>query len=207
MKATLVSLLGLAMLSGTMAIAQTTEADQATDAAVSAPATVPFKAKLSGELASAAAERAVDGKAHFVFSIYSAATGGTKLFEEEQSIAPTGNHLYAEVGSATHGGIPAHILRQHSTIYLEVARASAPWNALASRQMIAFKPANNSNANSSGFAVSISVDPSVCFTCGGAWPFLVGSWSTPTPGAYERPSGCGGALASSGDTRPYLCSR
>jgi hypothetical protein len=206
MKSTFVSLLGLAILSGTMATAQSTDSG-APEAAAATAATVPFKAQLSGDLAAAAAERSADGKTRFVFTVYDRATGGTRLFEETQAIRVNGSQLYADVGSATRGGIPAQILAQHSNIYIDVARASAPWSAVGNRQLVAFKPANASNVAPNGVYVFVPVDPSLCFTCGGAWPYLVGSWSTPLPGAYERRSACGGAFASSTDTRPYLCSR
>jgi hypothetical protein len=47
---------------------------------------------------------------------------------------------------------------------------------------------------------------SFCYTCGGPWPYLAGTFYTPAP-AYtvERGSYCSGALAYRRDYTPYLC--
>jgi len=207
MKSTFVSLLGIAMLSATMATAaQSADASEPDVAAASAPATVPFKAMLTGELAAAVRDRGPDGKVRFVFSIFDQATGGTKLFEETQDVSVSGKILYADIGLGTHGGIPATILQHHSNFYIEIAKASAAFAPLGSRQLVAFKPSSGGNLRPNEW-IFVPVDPSICYTCGGEWPYLVGAWSTPLPGAYERPAGCNGGFVFDNDTRPYLCSR
>ena len=205
MKLVTMSLIGLTMISATALIgAQSADVDGSGDATALQRASVPFKAHVSGELA-VALSHARGGSAEFVLSIFDSATGGTKLFEETQSIRASGNNLYAEIGSATSGGVPAHVLSAHPDLWLEISEASAPAIALQGRQKVSFRRPNA--AGMAPNAIYISVDPSMCFTCGGAFPYLVGSWSTPTPGAYERGGACGGSFTYSTDTRPYLCSR
>ncbi len=47
---------------------------------------------------------------------------------------------------------------------------------------------------------------SFCYTCGGPWPYLAGTFYTPAP-AYtvERGAYCSGPLAYRNDYTPYLC--
>ena len=47
---------------------------------------------------------------------------------------------------------------------------------------------------------------SFCFTCGGPWPYLAGTFYTPVPeDTVERGSSCSGGLAYRSDTNPRLC--
>ena len=54
-----------------------------------------------------------------------------------------------------------------------------------------------------------AVAAQMCFTCGGDWPIFAGTVHAVTTGnlSYERGSGCSGALTSSTDRFPFLCSK
>jgi hypothetical protein len=47
---------------------------------------------------------------------------------------------------------------------------------------------------------------SLCYTCGGPWPYLAGTFYTPRPGdTFERGNSCAGGLAYRYDTNPRVC--
>jgi hypothetical protein len=47
---------------------------------------------------------------------------------------------------------------------------------------------------------------SFCYSCGGPWPYLAGTFYTPAPSyTVERGAYCSGALAYRSDSTPYLC--
>src|SRR5271157_4453422 len=159
-------------------------------------ATVPFKTHLT-TVAPTSAERSA-GQVQLVFRIYGEAQNGSPLFGETQNVAISGDNLYADIGAATKGGLSAGILNR-SRIWVEYARSASPELPLENR--FSFTLHRNGNP-----PIQFSVDPSVCYTCGGGWPIYGGAYPT-SSGAYERGSSCSGSIAHSSDTLPYLCGR
>ncbi len=160
-------------------------------------ATVPFKAH-AATLSLTAAERAA-GKVQLVFRIYGEAQNGSPLFEESQNVAISGDNLYADIGAATAGGVTAATLQGRSQIWVEYARSASPELPIENRFSFTLHRGLHSD-------ISFSLDPSLCYTCGGSWAVYGGAIPTPS-GAYERGSSCGGSIALSTDRLPYLCGR
>jgi hypothetical protein len=159
-------------------------------------ATVPFKTHVA-TVSPTLAEKSA-GKMQLVFRIYGQAQNGSPLFEETQTVAISGDNLYADIGSATAGGVPNATLQNRQHIWLEYARASAPELPLEDRFSFTL--------SGGGPDISFSVDPSVCYTCGGGWPVYGGAIYT-TTGANERGSGCSGNITHTSDSSPYICGR
>ena len=159
--------------------------------------TVPFKAHVA-TVAPTLAEKSA-GKVQLVFRIYDRAQNGSPLFEETQTVAISGDNLYANIGAATAGGVSAATLQNRQKIWVEYARSSAPELPLENRFSFTLHSSGNQ-------PIQFSVDPSICYSCGGGWPIYGGALPTPS-GAYERGSGCSGSISSSTDRLPYLCGR
>ena len=179
------------LLVGTVSVAQ------AQNQATNEQATVPFKTPVSVVALSPAEKSA--GTIELVFRIFDQAKNGSKLFEESQNVPISGDNLYTNIGSATAGGIPAATLQNHQRIWVEYARTSVPELSLENRFSFTL-------SRGSGQPISFSVDPSVCFTCGGGWPVYGGTLPTAS-GASERGSSCSGSISSSTDKFPFLCGR
>ena len=190
MKSTLISVFSLTLFCVTAAQSQVSVSEEG--------GTLPFKARLA--LNSSVTPSI--GKVEYVFSVFNAASGGTKLFEESQSLEALRGNLYAQIGSKTPGGIPSNILRNNPRLWIEFAKSSSPWAVEQPRLLLVLR-----RANVSPDAITVFVDPSVCFTCGGAWPIFAGSWGSTTD-AIERGSGCSGGFSTAfHDRSPFLCSR
>jgi hypothetical protein len=159
--------------------------------------TVPFKAHVA-TVAPTLAEKSA-GNMQLVFRIYGQSQNGSPLFEETQNVPISGDNLYADIGAATAGGVPIATLQNRQKIWVEYARTSAP--ELSRENRFSF------TLHSSGIdpGIQFSVDPSLCFTCGGGWPIWGGAVSSTN--TYERGSSCSGAVVYSTDTLPYLCGR
>jgi hypothetical protein len=160
-------------------------------------ATLPFKTHVA-TVAPTLAEQSA-GKVQLVFRIYGEAQNGSPLFEETQAVPISGDNLYAEIGAATAGGVPAAMLQNRQRIWVEYARTSAPELSLENRFSFTLRSSGNQ-------PIQFSVDPSVCFTCGGAWPVYGGTLPTAS-GASERGGSCSGSIVASTDRFPFLCGR
>jgi hypothetical protein len=190
MKSQVISLFALTLLSVTAAQSQVFVSEEG--------GTLPFKARLARNSSVTPSM----GKVEYIFSVFNAASGGTKLFEERQSLQAVDGNLYAQVGSRTPGGIPAHILQNNARLWIEMEKSSSPWAAEQSRLLLVLRR----EAVSPNY-VTVYVDPSLCYTCGGAWPYF-GGYSVSNSYAYERGPGCSGGFSFNyHDSSPYLCGR
>jgi hypothetical protein len=192
MKSTLTSLFALTLLSVTAAQSQVSEQG----------ATLPFKARLAQNSSLTPSTRSVE----YIFSVFNEASGGTKLFEERQSLQVVDGNLYAQLGSRTPGGIPAQILQNNSKLWIELAKASSPWAAEQPRLLINLRPAPRSGV-SPDLTVTITTGARLCYTCGGLYPVFSGSWGSSPQAASELGPGCSGTFGTTfNDHSPYLCS-
>lgn len=174
-------------------------------AAAEAPLlTLPVKVRLTTNRTSTPVGAATK-KIDLVFSVYDQKDGGTKLLEERQSVTAIADIVMAQVGSTMPGGIPESVVAGRSGLWVEVAKASEPEVAIGDRVLVALKTAPGAIP---AVAFSVSVDDTICFTCGGAWPNFSGSISTASPfSVTERGAGCAGAPVAATDGSPFLCSR
>jgi hypothetical protein len=138
-----------------------------------------------------------------VLRLYDRPVAGTLLFQEQQRVAVEPDGIFvAMIGQGTAGGVPASITGQHATVWADYSFASTPGIA-SNRQQITH--------SQSGVTTNVVPDGgqmvSLCFTCGGNWPYFSGAFTNTGTGPTERASGCVGTLIVRTDSRPFLCSR
>jgi hypothetical protein len=166
--------------------------------------TIPHKAMVSAsELVNPSSN--ATGAVSLVLRLYAQQTSGAPLFEERQTVTVQNGSYLAFIGSATPGGIPASIYNAHGTFWIEAVPTSAPNSAVA-RVPFTLRRDASTPVGTDSISLSFAVDPSVCYTCGGAWPIFTGM-ITSAGHATERGVGCGGVLTYSVDSSPYICSR
>jgi hypothetical protein len=149
---------------------------------------VPFKGTI-----------AKDGDAELILRLYDRAIGGTKLFEET-TVVEVSQGVYVAFME-----VPSAVIARHPTVWMEVARQETPYLPLGARKPFAMRRAEN---NPQAITCPSGGCATLCFTCGGAYPFYNGGWplaagSMPT----ERGSSCSGTLTSVADTFPFLCTQ
>ena len=131
--------------------------------------------------------------------------GGTLLFQEQQKVSVEADGVFvAMVGQATKGGVPVRITNQYATVWAEYSLAgSAGINMAQARQPITHtRPDVSVNLVPDGGQII-----SLCFTCGGNWPYFSGSFTNTGTGPTERLNSCSSTLIIRTDSRPFLCSR
>jgi hypothetical protein len=168
---------------------------------------LPIKGVLQSQVSVDTASKGADRSVPVVLRLYDREFGGTMLFEERQTVEVDDAGIFvALVGSATKGGVPARITDENSTVWGEYTLASGAFiNAVNARQPIAYR----STDIRTDFSVTIPIMTTLCYTCGGSWPYFQGSWVVPysVNNVYERGSACYGSPVERTDTRPYLCGR
>ncbi len=137
-----------------------------------------------------------------IIRLYDQQFGGSLLFQEQQSVAVAHDGIFvAMAGAATQNGVPARITDQHATVWADYSLAAAAGINLANgRQQITHRRSDFSPS-------AIAIDPSLCFSCGGAWPIFAGAFTPGVNNPTERGSGCSDVLTVRTDSRPFLCSR
>jgi hypothetical protein len=173
--------------------------------------TTAIKGVVQSRVSVNAESKNVDRNVPVVLRLFDREFGGTLLFEERQTVDVDDAGIFvAVVGSATKGGIPARITDQYSSVWGEYALASEAFiNSVNPRQQIAYR----STDIRTDFTVTIPIMTTLCYTCGGSWPYLQGWWNIPyTPytsgyNVWERGLACAGSPGYRVDTRPFLCSR
>lgn len=140
--------------------------------------------------------------------LYDRAIGGNLLFEEQQRVSVEADGIFvAMVGQGTREGVPLRITNQYPTLWAEYSLAGSVGtnnNVAQTRQAITHTRPDGVNITAvpdGGQLVSL------CFTCGGNWPYFSGSFTNTGTGPTERSSGCTSILAVRTDSRPFLCSR
>lgn len=169
--------------------------------------TIPHKAFISGAAVVNPLGGASTGVADLMLRLFATPTGGTPLFVERQAVQVQNNSYLAFIGSVTPGGIPATIYNAHGTFWIEATPAVSLSNASTARTPFTLRRDATTPAGTDSITLSFSVDNSVCYTCGGAWPVFSGMIPSAGGHATERASGCGGALVYATDASPYICSR
>jgi len=140
-------------------------------------------------------------EATVILRLYDRQFAGTKLYEERQTVTADSLGIFvAFVGEGTRFGVPTSITDAHRTLWAEWALASSPGIVREARLEITHKRA-------SGEAITVNVNPSMCFTCGGSYPIFSGSWTVSPANPTERSSSCSGSLITRVDSRPFLCGR
>jgi len=138
-----------------------------------------------------------------VLRLHDRAFGGTLLFQEQQKVAVEPDGIFvAMVGQGTTGGVPAGITAQYATVFADYSLAATP-GITSTRQQIT----HSSSAITPNLVPDGGQLLSLCFTCGGNWPYFSGSFTNTGTGPTERSSSCSGTLVVRTDSRPFLCSR
>jgi len=157
--------------------------------------TIPQKGSVAGT---------TNGEVELVLRLYTTQTGGTPDFTERQAVTVQNGTYLTFIGSATPGGIPASVYNSVGTFWV-AAGSAATLNDNLPRTPFTLRR-DSSTPGTDAITLSFAVDPSVCYTCGGAWPIFAGM-ITSAGHATERPAACGGALTYAADSSPYICSR
>jgi hypothetical protein len=131
------------------------------------------------------------GSVELLITIYDREAGGRELYSVTATLPVEMNTYFDMIN------VPDAIFRGRQTIYVEVARPSAPAIALEARAQFT-KPGGVNKA----FAV---LGCSLCYTCGGSYPVFNGAFVTPGVGTQERGKSCSGKVESRLDFRPHLC--
>lgn len=144
-----------------------------------------------------------------VMAVYDAPEGGRVLYETTRSV-DVRNRLFVDVLE-----VPSDILGGHSQVFVEFALAKSPQRPLRPQRMpFAVPPSQQSPGVSiagvravATVGTHVLAAESVCFTCGGAYPYQAGALATRSGGPnIERGRGCGGGLrTTTTDNRPFLC--
>ena len=136
------------------------------------------------------------GSVELLFTIYDREQEGRELYSVTATV-PVEESTY--FGSIT---VPDELFRDRQTIYIEVARPSAPAIGLEARSQFTKpggRPAGKTNKSLSILGCSL------CYTCGGSYPIFNGAFVTAGVGTQERGRSCSGNVSSRLDFRPHLC--
>ena len=142
-----------------------------------------------------------------VLKLYDLEFGGRVLFEERQTVQVDEAGMFvAHIGANTQGGIPARITDEHSTMWAEYSLVSGGVRAsnVTGRQEMTHRRGIGTNV-----LVNVPTSTTLCYSCGGSWPYFQGSWNVvySSTNVTERGSSCSGSPTTRGDSRPYLCAR
>lgn len=145
-----------------------------------------------------------------VISVYDQPQEGTLLYLLTKLVTPEDGIFDDSIE------VPSEILNRHPQVFVEFAKGSSPSEPLASERMQFSQPGVSRGIKGSNITPQddpgngvISLEVSVCFTCGGNWrynagaivagPFVSGRHN------HQRGPNCSGSLAQSTDTRPRIC--
>jgi hypothetical protein len=136
------------------------------------------------------------GSVELLITIYDRETGGHELYSLTATL-PVERNTYFDMIK-----VPDAVFRGRQTVYVEVARPSAPAIALETRAQFT-KPGNGPGGGAEkSFAIR---GCSLCYSCGGAYPAFNGAFVTTGVGTQERGRSCSGNVDSRIDFRPHLC--
>jgi hypothetical protein len=160
-------------------------AAQAQKSAASASTSVPIKGIIEAT-----------GSMELLVTIYDSETEGHELYSLITRV-PVENQTYFDMVN-----VPNTIFRGNQTVYIEVARPSAPAIALEPRSQFTKPGGERIGGADKSFAI---LGCSLCYTCGGSYPIFNGAFATPGLGTAERGKSCSGKVESRLDFRPHLC--
>jgi hypothetical protein len=146
-----------------------------------------------------------------IISVYDELQGGTLLYQLTKPVTPEDGIFFDTIE------VPSEILDGYPQVFIEFSKASSPSEPLPGERMEFNQPwvsrdiegANITSRDAEGLAFSESV--SVCFTCGGAWPFTAGAIvAGPFVSGrhnHQRGENCKNpdVLEQSTDPRPQIC--
>jgi hypothetical protein len=136
------------------------------------------------------------GAIDVIMHVYDAPQGGTLLHQVTQSVTVQ-EGIFDELID-----LPTALLMAHPQVFIEFATAAAPEEPLAEERMQYTQPGELAGARRH----QLFTDVSLCFSCGGDFPFLAGTLATRNSGKnLERGRRCAGDLRHRRDTQPRLC--
>lgn len=136
------------------------------------------------------------GSVELLFTIYDREQGGRELYSVTTTVEVEKNTYFGSIN------VPDELFRGRQTVYIEVARPSAPAIGLEARSQ--FTKPGGRPAGRANKSVTI-LGCSLCYTCGGSYPIFSGAFVTPGLGTKERGRSCSGKVSSTLDFRPHLC--
>jgi hypothetical protein len=173
------------VLHALLAIVVTMPVAQAQKPEASASTSVPIKGTIEAT-----------GSTELLITFYDSETGGHELYSLTARV-PVENKTYFDMIN-----VPNTIFRGNQTVYIEVARPSAPAIALETRSQFTKPGGERIGGANKSFAI---LGCSLCYTCGGSYPIFNGAFATPGLGTAERGKSCSGKVESHLDFRPHLC--
>jgi hypothetical protein len=135
------------------------------------------------------------GVVDLVISVYDQPEGGILLYQLTKPVAVKHKIFDEDIN------VPSELFSANPQVFVGFAKTSAPEDEIGERMPFTKAPESHPiPQNHTGYV-------SLCFTCGGHFPFRVGAFPVPSPyRVVERGSGCSGSLIERRDTRPWLCS-
>jgi hypothetical protein len=132
------------------------------------------------------------GSVELLITLYDGKTSGHELYTMTATIPVESKMYFAMIH------VPDVVFRGRQTVYVEVAKPSAPAIPLEPRAQFT-KPGG---ATDKSFTIR---GCSLCFSCGGSYPTFSGAFGSTGLGTAERGKSCSGTVDSRFDFRPYLC--
>jgi len=141
-----------------------------------------------------------DGNDKLILRIYNQAVGGAALFEVTRKVDVSNGVYVAFVD------VPGEILSNNLKVWLEAASEAEPFTPIGERTPFATRrPAGGATQ---AFTCLSGGCASLCFSCGGAYPFFNGALPLPAGSMpTERGIACGDPLQARADTSPFLCTQ
>jgi hypothetical protein len=136
------------------------------------------------------------GSVELLITFYDREMGGQELYSLA-AVLPVEKNTYFDMIN-----VPNAIFRGRQTVFVEVARPSAPAIALETRSQFTKPSGDRAGRVSKSFAI---LGCSLCYTCGGSYPLFNGAFVTTGLGTAERGRSCSGTVDSRIDFRPHLC--
>lgn len=137
------------------------------------------------------------GSVELLFTIYDREQGGRELYSVTATVPVEENIYFGDIS------VPDELFHGRQTVYIEVARPSAPAIGLEARSRFT-KPGGRPARRAANKSISI-LGCSLCFSCGGNYPIFSGAFVTAGVGTKERGRSCSGKVSSTLDFRPHLC--
>jgi hypothetical protein len=153
-----------------------------------------------------------NGQIPLTMTLYDAPKLGLNLYQTNK-IVVVADREFVEIIE-----VPSEALQGRSKVYVEFTRVGFPLTPLnADRMPFAIPPSQQTATLTQGATVAqaaafyegahVLAAESVCYTCGGAYPYQAGALATRSGGPnIERGRGCGGSLhTTTSDSRPFIC--
>ena len=146
-----------------------------------------------------------------VLRLFDREFGGAKLYEERQTVEVVDGVFVAFVGQGTREGVPKNVTDSHPVVYAEWSLASSA-SIVPEQRVSVMHTRTNTAIAPNAVSVSVPVDMSICFTCGGSWPIFSGmsrngGITAAERRVTERGAACSGPLLNRPDTLVFHCSR